>query len=55
MKPRYEYSCAADGASVTKKPVGMVASKKGDPTFTGLHGWKCSQCGVGAKVSRRLN
>ena len=55
-KPRYEYRCAVDGASVTKKPVSMTpAVKKGAATFSGLHGWTCSLCGHGPKVARKLS
>lgn len=48
---KFTYSCATCGGSVIKKPVSTTGAK-GKEVYTGLHGWKCSNCGPGAKVKR---
>jgi len=61
MSARYFYSCATCGGDVTKTP----CIKREEPTkekgekpkkadYAGLHGWKCTKCGDGVKVARKM-
>lgn len=49
---RYDYSCSICSGSVKKTPTGKKKGKEDE--WNGLHGWSCSSCGHGVKVSRKL-
>ena len=58
---RYSYACASCAGLVTKTPCikraepqvgGGKSERKAD--YSGLHGWKCSNCGDGVKVARKM-
>lgn len=48
---RFTYRCAACAGPVSKTKVG-TSGKAG--SYSGLHGWECTNCGRGIKVSRTL-
>ena len=55
---RFDYSCSNCKGPVLKKPCGTkrTMTKKGklEEEYTGLHGFRCSNCGPGIKVNRKV-